>query len=151
MMRTHIEFEERDARAVAWMPSDLTTSGIEDRATRLRSWALIVGATISGPAFVTLRGAEGGRVCLPLAEWYPAHPETGVTVEREPASSVARLYGATIADARTLAEMALAELGGCRAAGGDPEFHPTARNLLEGDVVIPLQADAVPARLAAAV
>jgi hypothetical protein len=144
MLRANMEFEERAARVVAWVPSELTNGDLEERTTRLRSWALIVGATIAGPAFVTMRGAEGARVCLPLAEWYPAHPETGVSVQREPATAVARLTGATVGDARALAEMALAELGGCHVASGDPEFHPVEKGSSDGDVVIPVQADAVP-------
>jgi hypothetical protein len=151
MMRNAIEFEDREARVVAWVPCDLTSRDLEERATRLRSWALIVGATIAGPAFVTLRGAEGARLCLPLAEWYPAHPETGVTVQRDPATPIARVANASIVAARAMAEDTLAALGGCRAASGDPEFHPATKGSLEGELIIPLHPEAVRRPLAVAV
>jgi hypothetical protein len=124
---------------------------MEDRANRLRSWALIVGATIAGPAFVTLRGAEGARLCLPLADWHPAHPETGVTVEREPAGPAVRVESATVTDAHEIARAILSDLGGHRAARGDTEFHPSSKGSLSGGLLIPVQPEAVPAPLAVAV
>lgn len=151
MMRTAIEFEERDARIVAWTPCDLTISDIEERGTRLRSWALIVGATIAGPAFVTLRGANEARVCIPLVEWYAAHPETGVSVQREPAGPVAVVRQAELADTHELAESTLAGLGGCRSARADAEFHPHAKGSPTGDLILPVHPEAVPLPLAAAV
>ena len=151
MMRSTLEFEERPARVVAWVPCELTSRDMEDRANRLRSWALIVGATISGPAFVTLRGAEGARVCLPLAEWHPAHPETGVTIEREEAGSFARVPDAPVADAQDIARAVLSEIGGPCSARGDAEFHPSSKGSLTGDLLIPVRAEAVSPRLAVAV
>ncbi|MEX0784154.1 MAG: hypothetical protein WD557_16045 [Dehalococcoidia bacterium] len=151
MMRSAIQFEDREGRIVCWVPCELTARDMEERATRLRSWALIIGATIAGPAFVTLRGAEGGRICLPLKEWHPAHPETGVTVERQAAGPVARLENATVMDAHDVAQAVLSELGGRGAERGDAEFYPATKGSLTGDLVIPVCEDAVRQPLAVAV
>ncbi|MGH2608513.1 MAG: hypothetical protein ACRDHF_05435 [Tepidiformaceae bacterium] len=150
-MRNPIQFEDREARVVAWVPCELDARDIEERSNRLRSWALIVGATIAGPPYLVLRGAEGARLCLPLAEWYAAHPETGVSVERNPAGPVARLAGATVMDAHEIAGAVLAELGGHCKARGDAEFHPTERGALSGDVLIPVDPAVVRVPVPAAV
>lgn len=139
MTHNSLQFEDRPARAVAWVPCELHSRDIEERSTRLRSWALIVGATIAGPPYVMLRGAGCARVCLPLLEWHPAHPETGVAVERNPAGPVARIGNATVMDAHEIAGAILAELGGPAAARGDAEFHPSVRGSSSGDIVIPVR------------
>lgn len=60
---------------------ELNREAVEETAERLRSWALIRGASISGAAFVRLGVGGNAEVHLPTAGRVAPHPDTGLRID----------------------------------------------------------------------
>lgn len=137
-MIANVQRSHRPATILATTVTTLADNDIQAQATRLRSWALIRGATIAGRPFVRLRGTSAALVCLPLSGWTPAHPETGISLERNEEEDILVTPCAGLDEARALLAR-LRETGRASVCQtGDPEFHPAPDGI--GTLVLPLRA-----------
>ena len=80
-MRYRVWFGERNHLDVAWLPTRLSATAIDQCAGRLRGWALVRGVPIAGSTFVSLGPASTARVCLPLQRPCRLDPETEICAE----------------------------------------------------------------------
>jgi hypothetical protein len=138
-MRYQLAFEDRPSLTVVSRPCELTPASIEEQSTRLRSWALIRGAPIAGPAFVAVHGRIGGRVCLPLGAAVYPHPETGLCLETIKAGEVARIAPVSLGQLFGEIDELTARLSPDRPLRGCAEFHPVVGGRGEATLVLPLE------------
>jgi hypothetical protein len=80
-MRYGVWFGERNHLHVAWLPTHLSATAIDQCAGRLRGWALVRGVAIAGSTFVSPGPGATARVCLPLQRPCRPDPETGIGAE----------------------------------------------------------------------
>lgn len=138
-MRFQLAFEDRPTLTVVSLPCELTPASIEEQSARLRSWALIRGAPIAGPAFVTVHGRIGGRACLPLGAAVYPHPETLLCLETIEGGEVARITPGSLDHLFGEIDELTARLSPDRPLRGSAEFHPAVASRGEAMLVLPLE------------
>ncbi len=136
-MNLTVEYDTRDrVRSVA-VVTGLSLKDATLAADRLRSWAMIRGVPIAGPAFLRLAGTRACSVQLPIGAEVMPHPETGIALDAAPAGHVARLHGVRFGEIRGVGRE-LQEALAATVPDNSLEFHSVDGDFLEGDLVLAL-------------
>jgi len=134
-MNFTVGYETRDQiRAVA-ATADLRLKEVSVAADRLRSWAMIRGVPIAGPAFLKLGGSMTCRVCLPILAEVMPHPETELELDSSPAGEMARVHDVRFGEVRAVGRELQSALSSA-SPGDSLEFHSVDGDFIAGDVVL---------------
>jgi hypothetical protein len=138
-MHYPVTCEDREAGASVWVSCPLSMPEIEKQVGRLKAWALIRGATITGPAYVRLTSPLIGTVHLPTDGMVHPHPETGVSLERSAGGHQLVVSDVAFGDIRAAAELALDYAGPGTELLGQVEFHRGPDGFREGSIRVPIK------------
>ena len=127
--------------------ADLTSAGIADAATRLRSWSLIIGEQLTGLPFLRISGELHCEVHVPVAGRVHPHPQTGVSMEIGQGGPAVALRTVRFEELRGVMRELTGEIAADCGLAGPVEFHPSSAEFRHGTVVWPVHR--IPPRLAA--
>jgi len=122
-LQYELRYLELEARATAWIESSLNGPEIEQWSARLKAWALIRGATITGRPLLVMRSPLITQVHLPIEGNVRPHPETGVGFLETHAGPAILAGPVHILDIRALDREVRSEFGAHCEFAGPPEFH----------------------------
>ncbi len=115
-----------------------TLAAISQEATRLRSWALIMGERVTGLPFARLLGPETCSVHLPVEGRVTPHPETGIEREDSAGQACMSLRVVRFDELRDVLRELSAEIAVDCGLAGAPEFHPSTAEFTLGTVLWPV-------------
>ena len=116
----------------------LTQAGIAEAATRLRSWALIVGEQLTGLPFLRISGELHCEVHIPVAGKVHPHPETGVSMEMGEGGPAVAVRMVRFEELRAVLRELNGEIAVDCGLAGPVEFHPSSAEFRHGTVVWPV-------------
>ena len=126
-MNATVDFETRPDRHTVFAPCELSLAACELQATRLRSWALIRGETITGLPFLRLRAGGETEVHLPVSGTIAPHSQVGVTAEETPESTLAVVHDVAFGSLPNVLQEVGARIAADHSPAGAAEFHPAGR------------------------
>lgn len=118
--------------------AELTPTGVADAATRLRSWALIIGEQVTGLPFLRISGELHCEVHVPVAGRVHPHPQTGVSAEMGDGGLAVALRTVRFEELRTVMRELNGEIAADCGLAGPVEFHPSTAEFHHGTVVWPV-------------
>lgn len=122
----HTMTEYRDTTRTVYVQSSLTPKDLSESASRLRSWAAIIGVPVAGKPVAQISGSSV-RVHVPIGEEVMPHPETGIRLGALPSGTVNRTSEMSFTDLPRTASRLL--------PGSTLEFHSLDGNFFSGDIV----------------
>lgn len=118
--------------------AEFTLGGLEDAATRLKSWAVIMGVGVAGPAFVRLTSDMTAHVHLPVDREIDTSVEDGITSGTISAGAGMQRDAITFEAMRDEARSLKAEIGVDRESAGPIEFHSGQDGMRLGSLFAPV-------------
>ena len=118
--------------------AELTTAGIFEASTRLRSWALIRGEQLTGLPFLRISGESYCEVHIPVSGRVYPHPETGVSLEVGDGGPAVAVRVVQFEDLRAVMRELGAEIAVDCGIAGPVEFHPSSAEFRNGTVIWPV-------------
>ena len=108
---------------------------VEEAATRLKSWAVIMGIPITGPAFVRLSSDLAAFVHLPIDRAVDTSVEDGISAETMPDAQVVEGRDVTFDEMRTTATALRNEAEQLGNIAGHAEYHAGPDGMRRGTKV----------------
>jgi len=116
-----------------------TLAEIEEAATRLKSWAVIMNVTVTGPAFVRLSSDMVAFVHLPVDRALDTSMEDGIVADPMPATDVIEGHDVSFDEMRSTAAALRSEAARVGEVSGHAEYHAGPDGMRSGTLVVPVQ------------
>lgn len=137
-MRYQDDLKNRDAGYTICREAAFTLSDVESAATRLKSWAVIMGVGVAGPAFVRLTSDMTAHIHLPVDRAVDTSAEDGITSGRISAGAGMSRDAVAFDEMRDEARALRAEIGAGRESAGPVEFHSGPDGMRVGSLFAPV-------------
>lgn len=138
-MQPNLTVHPRERGFTVSRASGYSLGEIEEAATRLKSWAVIMGVGITGPAFVRLSSDLTAFVHLPIDREVDTSVEDGITSGATPASHVAEGRDVTFDEMRPTATALRNEAEQLGNIAGHAEYHAGPDGMRHGTLYVPVE------------
>jgi hypothetical protein len=118
--------------------ADFTATGVAEAATRLRSWALIMGEQLTGLPFLRISGELHCEVHIPVAGKVHPHPQTGISLEMGEGGQAVALRTVRFDEMRGVLRELTGEIAVDFGLAGPVEFHPASAEFRHGTLIWPV-------------